>query len=117
MPRIKALPAGSVVTDRMVLARSDFAKSEIYNDWILPQGLCNKLYSVLLAEKDQRVMIGLHRTHEFDERHIAACRLLTPHLQRAMQISLRLTIPLDPSMTQISSSLKSAGSARFEAAR
>jgi PAS domain-containing protein len=90
MPRIKALPAGSVVTDRMVLARSDFVKSEIYNDWILPQGLCNKLYSVLLAEKDQRVMIGLHRTHEFDERDLATCRLLTPHLQRAMQISLRL---------------------------
>jgi hypothetical protein len=47
MPRIRALQAGSVATDRMVLPRSEFEKSEIYNDWILPQGLCNKLYTVL----------------------------------------------------------------------
>ncbi len=90
MPRIKALPAGSVATDRMVLPRSEFEKSEIYNDWILPQGLCNKLYTVLSSDPDQRIMIGVHRTQEFDEDQIEVCRLLAPHLQRAMAITLKL---------------------------
>ena len=78
MPRIKALPAGSVVTRRMVLPRRDFEKSEIYNDWILPQGLCNKLYTVLSSGSDQRIMIGVHRTREFEGDQIELCRLLAP---------------------------------------
>ena len=90
MPRIRALPAGSVATDRMVLPRSEFEKSEIYNDWILPQGLCNKLYTVLSSDPDQRIMIGVHGTQEFQEDQIEFCRLLAPHLQRAMAISLKL---------------------------
>ncbi|HWJ18745.1 MAG TPA: helix-turn-helix transcriptional regulator, partial [Geobacterales bacterium] len=92
MPRIKALPAGSVATDRMVLPRSEFETSEIYNDWILPQGLCNKLYTVLSSDPNQRIMIGVHRTREFHEDQIELCRLLAPHLQRAMAISLKMRL-------------------------
>ena len=92
MPRIRALPAGSVATDRMVLPRSEFETSEIYNDWILPQGLCNKLYTVLSSDPDQRIMIGVHRTREFHEDQIELCRLLAPHLQRAMAISLKMRL-------------------------
>jgi DNA-binding CsgD family transcriptional regulator/PAS domain-containing protein len=92
MPRIKALPEGSVVTDRMVLPRRDFEKSEIYNDWILPQGLCNKLYTVLSSGSDRRIMIGVHRTQEFQEDQIELCRRLAPHLQRAMAISLKMRL-------------------------
>jgi DNA-binding CsgD family transcriptional regulator/PAS domain-containing protein len=92
MPRIKALPAGSVVTDRMVLPRCDFEKSEIYNDWILPQGLCNKIYAVLSTCSDQRIMIGVHRPQEFQEDQIELCRVLAPHLQRAMAISLKMRL-------------------------
>ncbi len=90
MPRIRALATGTVVTDRMVLPRHEFEKSEIYNDWILPQGLCNKLYTVLASDPDQRIMIGVHRTKEFGEDQLALCRSLAPHLQRAMAISLKL---------------------------
>ncbi len=92
MPRIRALQAGSVATDRMVLPRSEFEKSEIYNDWILPQGLCNKLYTVLSSDLNQRIMIGVHRTKEFQEDQIELCRLLAPHLQRAMAVSLKLRL-------------------------
>jgi len=35
-------------------------------------------------------MIGVHRTKEFQEDQIELCRLLAPHLQRAMAISLKL---------------------------
>jgi DNA-binding CsgD family transcriptional regulator len=35
-------------------------------------------------------MIGVHRIQEFEERQIELCRLLAPHLQRAMAISLKL---------------------------
>jgi DNA-binding CsgD family transcriptional regulator len=34
-------------------------------------------------------MIGVHRTKEFQEDQIELCRLLAPHLQRAMAISLK----------------------------
>lgn len=89
MPRIRALPAGSVVTDRMVLRREFFESSEIYNEWILPQGIRHKLYAVLISEPGRRVIMGIHSGREFDQDRIILCRRLTPHLQRALEITLR----------------------------
>ena len=88
MPRIRALPTGSVVTDRMVLPRREFVRSDIYNEWILPQGIKNKLYTMVLSEPSRRVILGVHSEREFDDEQIRFCQLLTPHLQRAMQLSL-----------------------------
>jgi DNA-binding CsgD family transcriptional regulator len=90
MPRIRALPPGSVVTDRMVLRREDFVKSDIYNEWILPQGIKNKLYALLLSGPGRRVMLGVHGAKEFDDEQIRLCRLLTPHLQQSMQFGLEV---------------------------
>ena len=88
MPRIRALPAGSVVTDRMELPRREFVRSDIDTEWILPQGIKNKLYTVVLSEPNRRVILGVHSEREFDDEQIRFCQLLTPHLQRAMQLSL-----------------------------
>jgi DNA-binding CsgD family transcriptional regulator len=89
MPRIRALAAGSVVTDRMVLPREQFEKSDIYNEWILPQGIKHKIYAALLSEPGRRVILGVHSGQEFNDDQIRLCRLLTPHLQQALEITLR----------------------------
>lgn len=89
MPRIRALPAGSVVTDRMVLPRPQFENSEIYNDWIVPQGIKHKLYTVLISNPGQKVIFGVHSGKEFDQRQLRLCRMLAPHLRQAAALGLR----------------------------
>lgn len=99
MPRIRALPAGSVVTDPMVIPREAFVKSDIYNQWILPQGIRHKLYAVLVSRPGQRVILGIHSSTEFDDEQVRLCRLFVPHLQQAMELGLR-TLSLEMTLAR-----------------
>jgi DNA-binding CsgD family transcriptional regulator len=44
---------------------------------------------VLISEPGRRVIMGIHSGREFDQDRIILCRRLTPHLQRALEITLR----------------------------
>lgn len=88
--RMSALPVGTAVTDRMVLAKETLRRSEFYNDWSRPQGYLSVMGATLLVEDDWRVEFVLPGKAEFGPQHIKLYNALAPHLKRAVQLNQRL---------------------------
>jgi DNA-binding CsgD family transcriptional regulator len=87
------LPAGTILTERMVMPKEQFLKSEFYNDFLRPQDVHSSLTIYLLRDRrwSIRIGIGLPRKHdEWTKAQLDFCRMLAPHLQRAVQINLKL---------------------------
>ena len=83
-------PAGTVQTDTMVIPRSELVRTEFFNDFLLPQGVEGLLNAVVLVEDGRQSIVTLHGDRQFDESHVALYKLLVPHLQRAVQINIKL---------------------------
>ena len=83
-------PAGTVQTDTMVIPRRELVRTEFFNDFLLPQSVEGLLNAVVLVEDGRQSIVTLHGDQQFDEGHVALYKLLVPHLQRAVQINIKL---------------------------
>jgi len=88
--RAASAPAGTVLTNCMIMPKSELVRTEFYNDFLAPQRLGSMLSVVTLIEQGRQTVIATHRRHEFDPEHIQLFQLLAPHLQRAVQLNTRL---------------------------
>ena len=85
--RTTATPAGLVLTDRMIMPRSEFERSEFYHDWARPNGFDQHLHVRL--ENDGHALVGLSVTRprcarEFGAAELRLARRMAPHLRRAV---------------------------------
>jgi DNA-binding CsgD family transcriptional regulator/PAS domain-containing protein len=83
-------PAGSVHTDTMVVPRDDLARTEFFQDFLTPQGVGGMLNAVVLMEAGRQTILTVHSGREIEEAQLALYRLMTPHLQRAMELNVQL---------------------------
>jgi DNA-binding CsgD family transcriptional regulator/PAS domain-containing protein len=83
-------PAGTVQTDTMVIPRRELVRTEFFNDFLLPQGVEGLLNAIVLVEDGRQSIVTLHGDRQFDEGHVALYKFLVPHLQRAVQINIKL---------------------------
>jgi DNA-binding CsgD family transcriptional regulator len=88
--RAPATPAGSVHTDSMLIPRSELTRTEFFQDFLRPQGIGGMIAAVALLENGRQTVVTVRSHREFDDQQIALYRLLTPHLQRAVQINIKL---------------------------
>jgi DNA-binding CsgD family transcriptional regulator len=87
--RVPNTPAGTVQTDTMVIPRGDLERTEFFNDYMLPQQIRGLLNSVVLLEEGRQTVVTMHGRQQFDDHDIELYKLITPHLQRAVQINLK----------------------------
>jgi DNA-binding CsgD family transcriptional regulator len=85
-------PLGAVRTDTMMIPRPEFARTEFFNDFLLPQELGSMLGAVAHIEGTRQFNIVVQRARQFDDAEIALYRRLSPHLQRAVQLNVKLEL-------------------------
>jgi DNA-binding CsgD family transcriptional regulator len=90
--RVVSAPVGVVQTDSMMVPRREFARSEFFNDFLLPQDLGSMLGAVAHAEHSRQLSVVVQRRREFERDEIALYRRLLPHLQRAVQLNVKLEL-------------------------
>lgn len=83
-------PAGTVQTDTMLVPRSDLARTEFFQDFLRPQDIGGMLNAVALVEDGRQTAVTVHSAREWDAEHVALYGLITPHLQRALEINVQL---------------------------
>jgi DNA-binding CsgD family transcriptional regulator len=87
--RVSNTPAGTVQADTMVIPRRELERTEFFNDYLAPQQIGGLLNSVVLVEEGRQTVVTMHGHRQFDADDIALYKLITPHLQRAVQINLK----------------------------
>lgn len=85
-------PVGVVKTDTMVIPRREFARTEFFNDFLLPQDHGSMLGAVAHVEHWRQLSVVVQRRREFERDEIAFYRRLAPHLQRAVQLNAKLEL-------------------------
>lgn len=88
--RAASAPAGSVLTDTMMMSKNELVRTEFYNDFLAPQRLGSMLSTVTAVEDGRQTIIAAHRQPEFESGHVRLFQLLAPHLQRAVQLNVKL---------------------------
>ena len=91
-PLALAAPVGAVRTDTMMMPRREFARTEFFNDFLLPQDCGSMLGDATYAENSRQVSVVVQRRREFEEEEVALYRRLVPHLQRAVQLNAKLEL-------------------------
>ncbi len=92
-PAVMAAPAGTVLTNGMVVPRSEFLRTEFYADFAAPHGLIDCIQARIFEGPGGSGYVGITRSLQadaFEREHVCLARLLLPHLSRAMQMQLRL---------------------------
>jgi hypothetical protein len=87
---VTSMPAGTVHTDTMVIPRRELVRTEFFNDFLVPQTIDGLINAIVLVEDGRQSVVTLHGDKQFDEGHVALYKLLVPHLQRAVQINIKL---------------------------
>jgi DNA-binding CsgD family transcriptional regulator len=90
--RVLSAPVGVVQTDTMMIPRREFARTEFFNDFLLPQDLGSMLSAVAHAEHSRLLNVVVQRRREFERDEIALYRRLLPHLQHAVQLNARIEL-------------------------
>jgi DNA-binding CsgD family transcriptional regulator/PAS domain-containing protein len=83
-------PAGDVHSDAMIIPPSEFARTEFFEDFLVPQRIGGMLNAVLLVEDRRQTTVTLHASRAIDDGQIALYRLITPHLRRAVEMNVQL---------------------------
>jgi DNA-binding CsgD family transcriptional regulator len=81
------------VTDRDVMPREEFFRTEFYNGFLRPQDDHTLLAAYVLADTDCAATLTIGRSPrrgEWEREHIDLMRRVAPHLHRAAQLNLRL---------------------------
>lgn len=88
-------PAGKVLSAAELCPFDDMARSEFYNDWVVPQGDIRGGGGLMLFNDEARVvMLGANIENRDMDRleadWLALCALLRPHLEQAFEISRQI---------------------------
>lgn len=92
-PAIISAPAGTVLTNGMVVPRSEFVRTEFYADFAVPHGLLDSIQARVFDGTGYSGYAGISsslKSGTFEREHVRLLALLLPHLSRAMQMQLRL---------------------------
>jgi DNA-binding CsgD family transcriptional regulator/PAS domain-containing protein len=83
--------SGAVETDKQILPRSELVSSDFYNGFLKPRDMNSAVRFTLAYNGKFLKALTMWRPDavgEFDLNAVEQCRLLMPHLQRAVSISL-----------------------------
>ena len=84
-------PVGTALTDAMMMPRRELARTEFFNDFLRPQEVGSMLGAMVHDEFGRQSHIVVQRKREFERDEIRLYERLAPHLQRAVQLNLKLT--------------------------
>jgi DNA-binding CsgD family transcriptional regulator len=91
--RSATLPVGEMFRFENFLPREVFDRSDMYNEWFRPQGMDVALTGNILMEGTASGVVSFFRPWKYGQFGVEEERLLAallPHLQRAMQLHIRL---------------------------
>ena len=86
-------PIGAVMSPEMFVSREEYCGTEIFNEWFKPQRLEAMIGAKLLIEGPISAFLAVMRPYsrgDFGETEIKLFAALVPHLQRALQLQMRL---------------------------
>ena len=86
-------PPGTVHIGEQLVPEHQLARSKFYTEWLAPQDLHHRLCAVLSREGASAVFLEVMRPRGwagFDQADIDRCRVLLPHLQRALRMRRRM---------------------------
>lgn len=86
-------PVATVMQPEMFVSREEYCRTEIFNEWFKPQRAEAMIGSKLLIEGPVSMFLALMRPYsngDFEETEIRLFASVIPHLQRAVQLQLRL---------------------------
>jgi DNA-binding CsgD family transcriptional regulator len=86
-------PVGVVFTPETFMSREEHCRTEIFNEWYKPQGAEALMRTNLLIESPVSTVVTVGRRYsegDFGTSEIRLFAALIPHLQRAVQLQLRL---------------------------
>lgn len=81
-------PAGSILTDRMMMDRTEYERTEFFNDWARPNHFDKLVQLRLTTNETEFLAVGITRARdarEFGDSDIDLLRWLAPHLLRAAE--------------------------------
>jgi len=87
------LPAGAVFMPETFISREEHCRTDIFNEWYKPQGVEVMMRANLLVEGPASTVVTVGRRYTEGDFSTAETRLfaaLIPHLQRSLQLQLRL---------------------------
>jgi DNA-binding CsgD family transcriptional regulator len=93
IPSVLAAPAGTMLTDTMVISKAALERTEFHRDWVSPQGYYSVLGANFLREGTNVGVAVLSRRQQeddFQQDDLNLLAVIAPHLQRAMRMNLRL---------------------------
>jgi DNA-binding CsgD family transcriptional regulator len=88
--RGKSLAVGTVSSERTLVGRRAWLRSEFRNEFVLPQGIDAGLMSIVERDAQHETVISLWRPRGVDDwerSHFELLARLTPHLRRALSIA------------------------------
>ena len=88
--RSSSTAAGTVQTDTMVVPRGELIRTEFFNDFLVPQQMESQLNAVVLMEEGRQTIVAVRRNEQFDAHNVELYKMLAPHLQRAVQLNIKL---------------------------
>ena len=94
-------PVGAVFMPETFMSRQEHCRTEIFNEWYKPQRIEVMMRTNLLIEGPVSTVVTVGRPYsqgDFGMREIRLFTALIPHLQRAVQLQLRLAGVDRPSM-------------------
>ena len=74
----------------MVIPRRELSRTEFFNDFLMPQRMEGLLNAVVLLEQGRQSVVTVQGNRQFEASDVELYELLTPHLQRAVQINIKL---------------------------
>ncbi|HEU0157532.1 MAG TPA: LuxR C-terminal-related transcriptional regulator [Stellaceae bacterium] len=86
-------PTGKVLNPEMFVSRQEYCNTDIFREWFEPQRAEAMIGAKLLTEGPASTFFGLVRPYSrgnFEEDEIELFAALVPHLQRAVQLQVRL---------------------------
>ena len=84
---------GAIHVGEQLVPEPELTTTRFYTQWLAPQRLHHRLCAVLSREEATTVFLEIMRPREatpFDQDDIERCRLLLPHLQRALRTYRRM---------------------------
>jgi DNA-binding CsgD family transcriptional regulator/PAS domain-containing protein len=87
------LPVGTVIVRDMIISRDEFCRTDYYNEWCKPQGVEATIATNLLVKGPLSTVIAVSRPYlegDFDATETRFFAEIIPHLQRALQLKMRL---------------------------
>ena len=84
------VPVGEVMRPEMFFAPGEWRRTDFFNEWYRPQRLDSLIGTNLLIEGPVSTVVSILRKEPFTRAEIELFARLIPHMQRAVQLQLRL---------------------------